>query len=254
MSQSSRLVPAASSSIAYAAALLREGKLVAFPTETVYGLGGDATNDKAVAAIYAAKGRPEFNPLIIHVAGCFGAGYADRMERNGAAAGGAVLAGAFDACSTAQKGLSGFWAVGKRRDGYARCQHQVFLPHPVARQLLRETGKPIAAPSANLSGKLSPTTPLHVAESLGDKVDLILAGGKSEVGLESTVVDLVSPQPRILRPGGVTKEQLEYVIGPLSIAAETDTPFFPPDNCRAITRPIWPYDGTRTAPRPTRRF
>jgi L-threonylcarbamoyladenylate synthase len=91
--------------------------------------------------------------------------------------------------------------------------------HPVAQQLLREFGKPVAAPSANASGKLSPTTPVHVAESLGDKVDLILAGGKSQIGLESTVVDLVSTQPRILRPGGVTQEQLEKTLGEKIIVA-----------------------------------
>jgi len=219
MPHTSRLVPADETTIAHAASLLRAGKLVAFPTETVYGLGADATNDKAVAAIYAAKGRPEINPLIIHVADS------------------AALSSLIEWTETAQLLASQFWpgpltlVLRRSKDcpvsllaSAGMDTLAVRIPsHPAARNLLRQTGKPIAAPSANLSGKLSPTTPMHVAESLGDRVDLILAGGKSEIGLESTVVDLVSPEPRVLRPGGVTKEQLEQVIGPLTTAIAGDT-------------------------------
>ncbi|HUY67788.1 MAG TPA: L-threonylcarbamoyladenylate synthase [Alphaproteobacteria bacterium] len=192
-------------SIARAAVLLREGKLVAFPTETVYGLGGDATADNAVAAIYEAKGRPHFNPLIIHVTEPAALG--ELIEWN----------------DTARHLAAQFWP-GPLTLVLPRAKHcpvsllagagfptlAVRIPsHPIARALLKEAGVPVAAPSANVSGRLSPTTPLHVAESLGDKVAMILAGGKSQVGLESTVVDLTSSPPRILRPGGVTKEQLE---------------------------------------------
>ena len=202
-----------------AAALLRAGRLVAFPTETVYGLGGDATNDKAVAAIFAAKGRPEFNPLIVHVAATHDA--EALVEWN----------------ETAQLLASKFWPgpltlVLPRKPN---CPISLLasagldtlavrMPaHPVALALLRATGKPIAAPSANAFGKLSPTTPQHVAESLGGKVDLILDGGPSAVGVESTVLDLTTPSPTLLRHGGVTREQLEQVLGKMFEAVHDDT-------------------------------
>jgi len=221
---SSPISPVDPQSITRAAALLREGKLVAFPTETVYGLGGDATSDKAVAAIYAAKGRPQFNPLIVHVAEA------------------RALDNLIEWDETARLLATQFWP-GPLTLVLPRAKNcpvsllasagmetlAVRIPsHPVARQLIAEAGRPIAAPSANASGKLSPTTPLHVAESLGDKVDMILAGGKSPIGLESTVVDLVSIKPRILRPGGVTREQLEKVMGAIEIAADNPaTPLAP---------------------------
>lgn len=195
--------------VSHAASLLRSGKLVAFPTETVYGLGGDATNDQAIASIYAAKGRPQFNPLIVHVA--------DRQD-------------AKDLVvwhETAELLASRFWPgpltfVLPRRDdcpvSLLACAGldtlAIRLPsHPIARELIRAAGRPIAAPSANAFGKLSPTTPEHVLESLGDKVDLILDGGPSTVGVESTVLDLTTAYPTILRHGGVTREQLEHVLG-----------------------------------------
>ncbi len=210
----SPIVPADKASIARAAALLREGKLVAFPTETVYGLGGDATNDKAVAAIYAAKGRPQFNPLIAHVADVRALDALIEWNENARMLATQFWPGPLTLVLSRKKNSPTSLLASAGMDTLA-----VRIPsHPVARQLLTEAGRPIAAPSANPSGKLSPTTPLHVAESLGDKVDMILAGGKSAVGLESTVVDLVSANPRILRPGGITKEQLEKAIGTVEVA------------------------------------
>lgn len=215
----SAIIPVSPAALAQAAALLRAGKLVAFPTETVYGLGGDATDDRAIAAIYAAKGRPQFNPLIAHVAD---ARDLDALVVWNEAA--RRLADQFwpgpltlvlpraAACPVSLLASAGLDTLAVRVPS-----------HPVARDLIRATGRPIAAPSANASGKLSPTTPLHVAESLGDKVDMILAGGKTEVGLESTVLDLTASQPVILRHGGVTQEQLERHLGPLGAAASDDT-------------------------------
>ncbi|MDR3425630.1 MAG: L-threonylcarbamoyladenylate synthase [Alphaproteobacteria bacterium] len=196
-------------SISRAVALLRAGRLVAFPTETVYGLGADATNGQAVAAIYAAKGRPTFNPLIIHVA-----------ETH-------ALDNLIEWNDTARLFAAAFWPgpmtliLPRIADAPVSLLASAGLEtlavripsHPAAQELLRAVALPIAAPSANASGKLSPTTPEHVAESLGDAVDLILAAGRSQVGVESTVVNLTSAIPTILRPGGVTQEQLERVLG-----------------------------------------
>ncbi|MFY9286997.1 MAG: L-threonylcarbamoyladenylate synthase, partial [Alphaproteobacteria bacterium] len=209
--------PASLETIVKAAAMLREGKLVAFPTETVYGLGADATNDRAVASIYAAKNRPEINPLIIHIASVEAA--KSLVEWN----------------ETAQSLADQFWPgpltlVLKRRKN---CPISLLasagmdtlairIPaHPVARDLLKAVGLPIAAPSANASGKLSPTTALHVVESLGDKIDMVLAGGKSQIGLESTVLTLLSPEPTLLRHGAVTKEKLQRLLGSVGDASLT---------------------------------
>ena len=213
MTPSTLIHPADTANIAQAASLLRSGKLVAFPTETVYGLGADATNDQAVAAIYAAKGRPTFNPLIIHVAD-FGA-----------------LDGLVQTTEAARKLADLFWpgpltVILKRA---TNCPVSLLasagldtlavrIPsHPVAQNLLRTAGIPIAAPSANASGKLSPTTAQHVAESLGDRVAMILEGGPARIGVESTVLDLTAATPVLLRPGGVTREQLESVLGSIDL-------------------------------------
>ena len=203
------LCQADDASIRRAAALLRAGELVAFPTETVYGLGADALNGEAAARIFAAKGRPADNPLIAHIAG-----------ESGLAG---LIAG--EPCACARALMRAFWPgpmtlifpksprvpreVTAGLDTVA-----VRMPsHPVARALIRAAQTPIAAPSANRSGRPSPTTAAHVLEDMEGRIPLILDGGPCEVGLESTVVDVTGARPRILRPGGVTLEMLEGVVG-----------------------------------------
>ena len=201
-------------SITRAARLLQEGGLVAFPTETVYGLGGDATSERAVAAIFEAKGRPQFNPLISHV---LDATEAKRFV---------------DWNDTADKLAARFWPgpltfVLPRAKGSTIAllatagldTVAIRAPsHPVAQALIRAAGRPIAGPSANRSGAVSPTQAAHVAESLGDRVSLILDGGPCLVGVESTVLDLSANRPTLLRPGGATREAIEAVIGPIAIS------------------------------------
>ena len=194
-----RLLGTSPGEIEEAARALRAGRLVAFPTETVYGLGAVATNDRAVAAIFAAKGRPRFNPLIVHVTD---AGRRARRRWNDAAE---QLAARFwpgaltlvlprsEGCPLSLLVSAGGDTVGLRVPA-----------HPVAQALLEATGLPIAAPSANPAGQVSPTTAEHVAAGLGDRIDLIVDGGPCPIGLESTVLDLTCAPPRLLRPGGVT--------------------------------------------------
>ena len=195
--------------IAEAAACLRAGGLVAFPTETVYGLGANALDGRAAARVFEAKGRPAINPLIVHVPG---------MEEAARLASFAAAARAAAAC---------FWPgpltlIAPRLPGCPVSELcSAGLPtlalrapaHPVARALLDAAGVPVAAPSANRSGSISPTTPMQVAESLGDSVDMILADGPCAVGLESTVFDPDPARPAILRPGAVTADQLAACIG-----------------------------------------
>jgi L-threonylcarbamoyladenylate synthase len=201
-------------SIDEAARLIREGDLVAFPTETVYGLGGDATNERAVAKIFEAKGRPQFNPLISHV---LDAGEARRLVQWS---------------DVADRLAARFWPgpltlVLPRAKGSPIAllatagldTAAIRAPaHPMAQALIRAAGRPIAGPSANRSGAVSPTRAEHVAESLGDRVKLILDGGPCEVGLESTVLDLTTAMPTLLRPGGATREAIEEVIGPVALS------------------------------------
>ena len=201
-------LPADESSIAEAARILRAGGLVAFPTETVYGLGADATSDIAVAKIYAAKGRPAFNPLIAHVADLAAA------ERQGIFSGEAkALAQAFwpgpltlvvpiapigNICTLARAGLD---SVALRVPA-----------HDVARRLLAATGLPLAAPSANISGHVSPVTAAHVSADLGASVDLILDAGPCPVGVESTIISCLQDGPTLLRPGGISREAIEAIL------------------------------------------
>lgn len=201
-------------SIEAAARLIRAGELVAFPTETVYGLGGDATNERAVARIFEAKGRPQFNPLITHV---LDAGEARNLVQWNA---------------TADRLAARFWPgpltlVLPRAKGSPIAllatagldTAAIRAPaHPMAQALIRAAGRPIAAPSANRSGAVSPTRAEHVRESLGDRVKMILDGGPCEVGLESTVLDLTTPVPTLLRPGGATREAIEAAIGPVALS------------------------------------
>jgi L-threonylcarbamoyladenylate synthase len=195
-----------------AALALRAGRLVAFPTETVYGLGAVATNDRAVAAIFAAKGRPRFNPLIVHVIDAAAARalvrWNDTAERLAARFWPGPLTLVLpraDACPLSLLVSAGGDTVGLRAPA-----------HPVAQALLAATVLPVAAPSANPAGQISPTAADHVAAGLGDRIDLIVDGGPCPIGLESTVLDLTCAPPRLLRPGGVTREQLEAEIGALA--------------------------------------
>ena len=201
--------------LAEAARLIRAGELVAFPTETVYGLGGDATNERAVARIFEAKGRPQFNPLITHVPGAAEAKalvrWSNLAERLAARFWPGPLTLVLPRAADSPIALlvtAGLDSVAIRAPD-----------HPLAQALLRAAGKPIAAPSANRSGAVSPTRADHVAESLGDRVPLILDGGPCAVGVESTVLDLTTSPPTLLRPGGVTREAIEAEIGPVALSA-----------------------------------
>lgn len=198
--------------IRQAAGTLKRGGLVAFPTETVYGLGAAALDPEAAARIFAAKGRPSYNPLIVHVA-------------DAAAARALAAEWSEDARRLAER----FWpgpltlVVPKRPevpDPVTAGLPSVALrvpAHPVAHALLREAGIPVAAPSANRSTQVSPTTAAHVERSLGDRVDLILDGGPTSVGIESTVVSLVGGVPTLLRPGTISVEELRAVVGEVAL-------------------------------------
>ncbi|WP_173985332.1 L-threonylcarbamoyladenylate synthase [Magnetospirillum sp. SS-4] len=214
--------PATAAAIAEAAEILRDGGLVAFPTETVYGLGGDATCDRAVAAIFEAKGRPSFNPLIAHVASL------EQAE--------ALVEMTLDARRLAAR----FWpgpltlVLPRRPDSPVSLLASAGLDsvavrmpdHPVALALIAAAGRPLAAPSANRSGAVSPTEAGHVAECLGGRVALILDGGPCRVGVESTVLDLSGDRPAVLRPGGIEVETLEAVLG-LALPHGADRPDAP---------------------------
>lgn len=191
-----------------AARLIRAGEVVGFPTETVYGLGADALNTAAVEKIFVAKGRPGDNPLIVHIA--------EREELDGLIAG--------EVCAEARALMDAYWPgpltliFPRGRNVPLRVTANletvaVRMPaHPVARALIRAAGVPIAAPSANRSGRPSPTTASDVLEDMDGRVPLILDGGACQVGLESTVVDLTGGVARVLRPGGITRNQIEAVL------------------------------------------
>ncbi len=203
--------------IAHAAALLRAGRLVAFATETVYGLGADATDPYAVAAIYAAKQRPARNPLICHYENA-AAAFADA-----------------DPGALGQRLAAAFWPgpltlVARRRSvcrvakpaSAGAATLAVRVPaHPAALALLAAVGRPVAAPSANRSGAVSPTTAAHVLDGLAGRMDAVLDSGACPVGVESTVLDISTDTPRLLRPGGVPAEAISELIGPLAEAPAT---------------------------------
>jgi len=197
--------------ISEAAKLIREGRLVAFPTETVYGLGADATNGRAVAAIFAVKKRPRINPLIVHVKDIAQA--TQYVVFSGLAR---ELAEAFwpgpltlVVPRKADRALSLLVSAGL--DTVA-----VRAPsHPVAMELIAQAGVPLAAPSANPSGSVSPTRARHVADGFGSGIDMILDGGHTPIGIESTVIGFDEDGPLMLRPGGVPRETIECVTGPL---------------------------------------
>lgn len=234
---------------AEAARLLRAGALVAFPTETVYGLGADATDELAVARIFEAKQRPRFNPLISHVdtvEAAFALGEATSAAERVAAAHWpgplTLVLRRRPGCPVALLTTAGLDTVALRVPGNAD-----------ARALLAAVGRPVAAPSANRSGRISPTTALHVAEELGDRVALILDGGPCPVGLESTVLDLSGPAPRLLRPGAVTRGQLEALLGPVGRAAEGD-PVTAPGMLASHYAPVAPVRLWATERRPGEAF
>jgi L-threonylcarbamoyladenylate synthase len=202
------ILPASEAAVAAAARTLAAGGLVAFPTETVYGLGADATNAAAIARLYQAKGRPAFNPLISHVSDLAAAHAIGRFDATAL-----LLAEAFwpgpltlvlpraASCAVAELATAGLETIAIR------------IPsHPVARAILHALARPVVAPSANLSGHVSPTTAAHVKADLAGRIDLIVDGGPVEVGVESTIVGCFE-EPMLLRPGGLPREDIERVLG-----------------------------------------
>ncbi len=222
MRYTTEICQAAASAIAHAAELLRGGETVAFPTETVYGLGADALRPEAVRRIFEAKGRPADNPLIVHVADIAGAEPLVRrvdaraqllMEHFWPGPLTLVLPKAERIPDAVTAGLP---SVGVR------------LPaHPVAQALIREAGVPVAAPSANRSGKPSPTTAAHVLADMRGRIPLILDGGSCAIGVESTVLDVCGEVPIVLRPGGVTPEMLREVLGEVRVDESALSPLAP---------------------------
>jgi L-threonylcarbamoyladenylate synthase len=213
-----RTLPADSAAIKAAAEILRLGGLVAFPTETVYGLGADAANGEAVARLYAAKGRPAFNPLIAHVPLPVLARKSGRFNADAEKLAVAFWPGPLTIvlprlpdASVSDLALAGLDTVALR------------IPaHPVAQGLLRAFGGPIVAPSANRSGHVSPTDAEHVLADLAGRVDLVLDAGPCKVGVESTIVACIH-EPTLLRPGGLAREEIERVLGrPLANRTATD--------------------------------
>jgi len=217
-----RLLPDAAG-LKTAAEIFTQGGLVSFPTETVYGLGADARHDQAVARIYAAKGRPSFNPLIVHVADMAAAERFCTFNDIARQLAQAFWPGALTLVLPLkpEAGISGLVTAGL--DTLA-----VRVPdHPVARGLLAAFGGPVAAPSANPSGRVSPTTAAHVLAGLGDRIDAIVDGGDCAVGIESTIVNCVG-QPALLRAGGIPLEALEACLGQsLYAGQDTATPIAP---------------------------
>jgi L-threonylcarbamoyladenylate synthase len=202
------ILPANGAAMAAAARCLAEGGLVGFPTETVYGLGADATNPAAIARLYQAKGRPSFNPLIAHVGGFEAAQRIGRFDAQAMALAEAFWPGPLtlvlprtNDCAVADLATAGLDTVAIRVPA-----------HPVAQAILRAFGGPLVAPSANLSGHVSPTTAAHVYSDLAGRIDLIVDGGAVAVGVESTIVGCFEA-PMLLRPGGLPRGEIERVLG-----------------------------------------
>ena len=215
-----QILPAGEAALAAAARCLAEGGLVAFPTETVYGLGADATNPAAIARLYQAKGRPAFNPLIAHVRDIEAAMRMARFDARAAALAKAFWPGPLtlvlpkaEGCPVADLATAGLETIAIRVPA-----------HATAREILRAFGGPVVAPSANLSGHVSPTTAAHVQGDLKGRIDLIVDGGPVEVGVESTIVGCFDA-PVLLRPGGVPRDEIERVLGRplLQPAQDTDS-------------------------------
>jgi len=214
-------LPPTDDTIAFAASLLKKGELVAFPTETVYGLGANALNEKAVLSIFAAKNRPADNPLIVHI-----------TSRD-------ALTPLCHITKMAEQLMDAFWPgpltlLLKKKEIVPHTTTAgldtvaVRMPaHPVARALISACGCPVAAPSANLSGRPSPTLAAHVLEDMAGRIPLIIDGGPCAVGLESTVVDAIGEKPVVLRPGGVTPEMIADVFGSVETARSILTPLQP---------------------------
>jgi L-threonylcarbamoyladenylate synthase len=211
VTSASRLLPTNSRAIARAAQALRDGGLVAFPTETVYGLGADATNGKAVAEIFAVKGRPQFNPLIVHVKDRAAAEALVEFTPQARALADALWPGALTLVLPRKPDCPLSLLVSAGLDTVA-----IRVPaHPVAMQLITAAERPIAAPSANISGEVSPTTAVHVADGIGERIEYILDGGPTPFGIESTVIGFEDGKAILLRPGAVTREAIEKISGPL---------------------------------------
>jgi L-threonylcarbamoyladenylate synthase len=210
------LLTADQAAIAEAARVLASGRLVAFPTETVYGLGADATYGRAVARLYRAKGRPSFNPLIVHVADLASAERIGRFNADALKLAHTFWPGALtlvlpksNDCTVSDLATAGLDTVGVR------------VPdHPVAQAILAAFGKPVVAPSANISGHVSPTSAAHVMADLDGRIQLVVDGGETRVGVESTIIACLE-QPTLLRPGAIKRADIERALG-RTLATETD--------------------------------
>ncbi len=203
-----------SAELDHAAALIRAGRLVAFPTETVYGLGANALDPEAVARIYSAKGRPSTSPLIVHVASVeMARGLASHWPPAADLLARRYWPGPLTLVVPKHARIPGIVTAGLATVGLR-------MPaHPLALELIRRAGVPLACPSANRFTQLSPTTAEHVRRSLGSAVDLVLDGGPANVGIESTVLSLAGERPVLLRPGGLPVTEIEALVGPVEIAA-----------------------------------
>lgn len=214
----SRICAADADAIAEAGRLLAGGALVAFPTETVYGLGADATNGQAVARIFAAKGRPSFNPLIVHVANLQAAEEFGDFSPRAEALARAFWPGALTIVVARREGsqISHLATCGLNTIALRAPDHQI------AQEVLRAANRPLAAPSANRSGHVSATRAEHVAADLGDAVAMVLDGGATRIGLESTVVAATGDDISLLRPGAITEEEIEDAISARLLSAPRD--------------------------------